>query len=203
MKHVAALCAILVAFYSSAATEPRASELLQRIRSQLPKGWTASYDSESSWLEITRMKPVLWLPSIPNRSIAHKPEQGTFAIAFRVVPYVAPSEYRRLKQENDRLGKEANALYEDLSKRVPLSKGSLRPSTDAEKKEVERYDQIMKSIRSLPDYYFRNIALQWAWPWWSRYPYSDVHDQATREECEQVQQKVLKLLSSYDHTREL
>ena len=177
--------------------------LVQRIRSQLPKGWTASYDREDSWLEIERVKSVLWLPAIPNRSLADKPEEGTVSIAFRVVPYVAPSEYGRLKDENDRLQKEANALYEDLSKRVRPSKDSFDPSTEAEKKEMARYEQIRQSIRNLPEYYFGNISLRSVYPRWLRYAYNTVEDEAIREECERTHQKILRLLSSYiDQTEE-
>ena len=174
------------------------AELLQRIRSRLPEGWTALYDREYSWLEIKRTKSVLHLPSTPNQTLAATPEEGIFTIAFRVVPFVAPGEHHRLKEENDRSRKEANALYEELSKKIRTSKGSFEPATDAEKKEVERYEEIKKSIRTLPDYYFRNISLRWAFPGWSCHPYNGVEDQATRAECKRAQKKLLKLLSTYD-----
>jgi hypothetical protein len=71
--------------------------------------------------------------------------------------------------------------------------------TDEEKRAVARYEGLKNSLHFLPSYYFRDISLQWGigspdMPMPAIY----VTDERIRDECTQIQNKVLKLLSSYE-----
>jgi hypothetical protein len=134
-----------------------ANELLRIVRAELPKGWSASYDKEYSWLEISRDEAVSTILGIINGPPGQKPERRKFLFAFRIVSGITVSEYRRLSAENVRVHEEANELFEQLVKmRIRRKFDSFLGRTDEEKKAVARYEGLKSSLHSLPSYYFRD-----------------------------------------------
>jgi hypothetical protein len=184
--------------FIASADEPTVNRLLRGVRAELPEGWTASYDKEHAWLEVSRIEAVLALSALPNGPGGEKPERRTFAFAFHVVAAVHPTEYRRLRAENAQIQKKATALYEDLiRKRVSHKFDSFSPSTDEEKAVVAQYEALKTSLHPLPDFYFEAIGLKWG----SNSPDNPVirvTDDRVRDECTRVQEKVVKLLSKYE-----
>lgn len=108
---------------------------------------------------------------------------------------VSPLEYRRLATENIRIRTELHALYECLVKRrVGQKFDSFFSHNDEDKKLVAHYEARKKSLNRLPDFYFRNISLEWVH---NPSPRNIVEDRNATG-CEQVRCKVLKLLSKYN-----
>jgi hypothetical protein len=182
----------------ASAEEQTVNRLLRGIRAELPKGWTASYDKEHAWLEISREKAVLSISAFPNGPGGEKPDRRTFRFAFRIVAAVQPIAYRRLSAENAQIQKKVTALYEDLvSKRVSHKFDSFLPSTDEEKAAVAQYEALKKSLHTLPNFYFDGISLEWGFNS-PDFPIISATDDRVRDECTRVQEKILKLLSKYD-----
>jgi len=176
--------------------EGSANQLLKNIRAELPKGWSATYDREYSWLEVSRDESVSSLSGLPNSPLNEKPERRIFAFAFRVVPVVSPGEYHRWSTENAKVQKELTALYEGLVKRRVSQKfDSFIPGTDTERTDVARYNALKASLHILPDFYFRDISLRWGLG--SPGDAINISDDKIRDECSRVQERVLKLLSKY------
>jgi serine/threonine protein kinase len=183
---------------SEAPSEQTVDALLQQIGVQLPKGWTAAYDKEHSWLEVSRDEPVMSLSSLPNGPAGEQPVKRVFCVAFRVMPAVLPDEHRRLSAENTNIEREITALYNELTRRnIPCKFDSFVPRDDSEKAAVARYEAFKQARRDLPDYYFRDIGLQQP-VFGSPYASVSVTDDLVRDECARVEQDVLKLLSKYD-----
>ena len=194
--------AIFAAQTACAPQEEQAiANLVKRFQSQLPAGWSVSYEKEDASVSIERKEPLLMLPVVPGMYIGEKPELRTFDFSFRIVPYLPLKEYRRLKVENDRLQTEAKTIFDELSRRrVPLKMDKTHkfaPTNERDKKDVERYEQLGSSMHALPQYYFRNISLRWSWPWWSDTPYAAVTDPALEQECARVYHKIIAQLSRY------
>ena len=182
----------------ASADEPAVDRLLRGVRAELPKGWSASYDKEHAWLEVSHDEAVLAISALPNGPPDEKPEWRTFVFAFRVVAAVHPTEYRRLSAENAQIQKKATALYEDLiSKKVSHKFDSFLPSTNEEKAAVAQYEALKKSLHTLPDFYFDAISLQWGLNSPDN-PIIRVTDDRVRDECTRVQEKVVKHLSKYE-----
>jgi hypothetical protein len=172
-------------------------ELLQKIRAELPKGWTAAYDAKIPWLEVSREREVLAVSALPNSPANPEPKPRKYVFAFRVMPAVPPAEYRQLRAENTKTQKELTVLYDDLSKMNIAHKfDSFLPGTAREKEAVARYEALKKKLHALPDFYFEDIGLTWALGE-PELPEISVTDEKVRAECQGVQEKVLKLLSKY------
>ena len=60
MKTLFLTLLVLISTFSAQGgeAEQNVSELLEKIRAEIPKDWTASYDKKDSWLEVSRDKPV-------------------------------------------------------------------------------------------------------------------------------------------------
>lgn len=181
--------------------EPIINKLLGNIRAELPKGWTASYDKENLWLQVSRDEKVLSTFEVINGPAGgDRAELEEFVFAFRVMPGMTQAEYRRLKAENARIEKEAQVLYESLvNRKVPqeLLDGFL-PRSKEETVDVARLEALKTARRSLPDFAFGAISLQWGYgaPSWPTHLY--VVDDKTREECAGVEGGVLKLLEKFE-----
>lgn len=182
----------------ASADEPTVNRLLRGVRAELPKGWTASYDKEHSWLEVYRDEAVSSRSALPNGPPDERTQRRKFAFAFRVMAAVPPKEHRRLSAENAKIQKEAAALYKDLiRKRVSRKFDSFSPSTDEDKAAVARYEALKKSLHTLPDFYFADISLVWGFNSPDN-PVISVADDRIRDECTKVQEKVARLLSKYE-----
>ena len=183
------------------------ADLLQRIRSQLPRHWTVSFEKEPSWIVanivVSRNKPVLLAlnADIPNANPFEPPTRGKFSFAFYVVPFMPGAEYHRLDAENTRIRQEMATLYETLDKmHLPRKFDSFTASDDPSRKLIERYESLKGSLQTLPDFYYRDISLQRAWWSWAGPPYYVVIDDAVRQECARVFGKVLGELGKYEDT---
>lgn len=194
---ILALTSLALTLVASAG-EPAIDRLLRGIRAELPKGWSASYDKEYAWLEVSRDEAVFVALTGPNSSPGLPPWRTQFAIGFRVKPIVLPEEYRRWSAENLQIQKKANALYDELKKRGLQQKfDSFGWKTEDDKKTVARYEALKKSLHWLPDFYFGDICLWWVFNS-PEQPGIDVIDVRIGEECAKVQENVVKLLSKYE-----
>jgi hypothetical protein len=185
----------------AATNEKTVEQLLQQIRSEIPQHWTVSYEKETSWMEVVRSEPVTLFRYVINGDTSQKPELGEFSFAFRVVPYMKRSDYNRLKAENIRNQREMSTLYETLVKKHVSHKfdSFIVSGDDPNGKLVERYNQLNESLHNLPDYYYQDLTLKSEWSeWLTGPPYNQVVDDAARQECAQVMDKVIGLLSKYE-----
>jgi len=198
MKTIILVFTLLAFSLISSATESTENRLLRIVRAELPSGWTATYDPEYAWLEISRNEAVLSVSPLPNDSFDESPKWSTVTYAFRLVEAVDPAEYLRLSVENAQKQKNATALYEDLiSKNVSRKFDSFSPSTNEEKELVEEYEALKKSIHTLPDFYFDDISLRWALNSPNN-PSISVSDDRIRLECTRVRDTAVSLLSRYE-----
>ncbi len=178
--------------------------LMTKIRAQLPAGWKATYEPQYQWLKVTRLKPVLmettW-PNMPDAPNAPTPQQ--FEITFRVVSFVSSADYKRLKADNEAIEQHLQTLYVSLSKqRISHKYDYFLPSNVAEKAQIEKYNQLKKSLRVLPDFFFGDIALSKA----RGFDNSQgcdfyVTDDKERDECDQIVRETIQMLTSYETTR--
>jgi len=193
-----AIIAALLAYPSHAedVSNKTVDKLLTAIRAELPKGWSVSYKQDDAWLEIIRNKKVLSLPALPNSNPSEKPKKTSFIFAFRIVPLVSPAKHKLISAENAAI----TALYEDLVRRnIPRKYDSFSPQNEEDKKLVSQYEALKRPVRSLPDFYFQDISLKWAFNSPNN-PIVRVADDRIREECNEVQQKVVRLLTKYEST---
>ncbi len=171
--------------------------LLDKIRAELPKGWSASYDGEYTWLEVTRDAKISSLPNLPNGSPHEKPAQRNHAFAFRIDPFVSIAAHHRMSAENSAIRKEATAIYDELVRRGVSQKfDHFLAANEVDQKAASRYEALKESLHSLPDFYFRDISLSWQIGSPDQTSLNII-DEGVRDQCAQVRQKVLKLLSDY------
>ena len=180
--------------------EETVNQLLRSVRAELPKGWSASYEKKNSELMISRDKAVSLMFRPINGPPDEKPERRKFFFAFSVLPALTPSEHRRLSLENAEIKKEAAELYKNLKERgLQWKLDSFLGKTEEDKEAVARYEALKKSRHSLPDYYFRDISLRQdvglGLSKFSEMFY--ITDERVHGECTRVQEKVVKLLSTY------
>lgn len=171
-----------------------AKDLLQTIRSQLPSGWTATYDPQCDWLQVTRHDDVSGYSTPPNSPAFPMPEPHSFWFAFRVRPAISNAEFRRLRSENADTDLVLRALYSDLARRGMGQKfDSFRPRTEDERAAVARYETLKASRHELPEFRFRHASLHFFPP--------QVHasEAPILAECEPTQNAVLNLLSCYSN----
>jgi len=184
--------------------EQTVERLLRNVRAELPKGWTASYDKELAWLEISRDETVFLGLTTPNQppSLLEKRSKGRFFFAFRVVAAVQPVEHRRLSAENAKIQKEADMLYDELIKRrIDHKFDDFSPRTNEEKEAVARYEALKKSFHRLPEFYFGDISLEWGINAPDN-PLIVVDDERIRDECRRIQEKIIGLLTKYEKAEE-
>lgn len=181
--------------------QQKVGPLLQSIRAALPKGWSVTYDAEYSYLEIQHDEPVVGTFYAPNMSVDDfKPKLSTYQFSFRVVNYVTPAQYQRWFTENAKTQKEADVIFADFEKRHLYGKGDkLWPKTDADKAAAARYEELIKSKRDLPDFYFQEISIRWLYgsPEMDGLQKFHVKDERIRGECSKVRERVSKLFSKY------
>jgi hypothetical protein len=181
-----------------------ATELTQLLRKELGSQWKVYYDAKHRWIEIQSVKSMLIRsPIMPSSSFDESrkgPRLSNFEFAFRVEAFVSPEAYVRRQKRNAEIGKKLETLWTELRQRgIPYAaKGSMfSPRTDAEKLEIERYNQLGASCETLPDFSFRNISLTWALPEYIRLTEDHVTDESARRECAVAIKKTLGLLKSY------
>lgn len=180
------------------AEEPSINLLLTKIRAELPKDWTASYDEDHAWLEISSIEAVLSVSALPNGSPDEEAERRPFVFAFRVDEAIDPKAFRLLLAQNEQTQKKLAAIYQELiNKRVSHKFDSFLPSTKDEKVAVAQYEALKKSLHELPDFYFGTVSMNWAFNSPDN-PTISVIDDRVRDECAKVQDKVVKLLTKYD-----
>jgi len=188
-------------------TGKNVQELLRTIRSKIPEGWTASYQKQYSWLEISRRKSVLGdypapscLGDYPQKNMV----RGRVSFSFRITEGVSPVEYKRMSVENAPVLKNLNALTADLEKRnVRTDKdGSYVPRTDPDKQLVDQYNALKKTLHHVPGYYFRNISLDLeGFPGEDSFSFIP-QDNQVLEECGRVRKTLIKLLSKYEEVQQ-
>ena len=173
------------------------NELIQKIRTEVPKGWDVSYEKETSCLNVYRIEDVPAISTSPNLPPEPQtPEQTQFYFSFRTVAFVPLDEHRRRSIKNVKFQKELNALYTTLERKGVSHKfDSFSPSTNEEKADVTRYEALKESLYDLPEFYFRDFSLLSAFK-----AQTFIVDDRIRDECKQVEERVTKLLSRYDET---
>lgn len=172
--------------------------LEELIRAELPKGWRVSYKKGDECLKVTRSKEDLSRTAFANTHPDEKPERRSFALSFRIHPLVTLEEYRRLVGENAKISLEMEKLYEILQGRGMSQKfDSFIPEKEEDKKLVDRYEALRKSIHDLPDFHFRDISLTWIYGS-SDFPLIYMTDESVQKECEEVRNTVVKLFQPYE-----
>jgi hypothetical protein len=178
--------------------QPTINRLLSKVRAELPKGWTASYEKKGKSIEVSRNEQVLATSALPNAPPFVKPVPTKFKFSLRVVATVDSARYRELSAENAKIQKESKALYDDLIKRgVDHKFDSFIPKSKDDKADVARYEALQKSLHRLPDFYFDDISLEWGLNAPDN-PDISISDDRDHKECTKVREKVGKLLTKYD-----
>jgi hypothetical protein len=166
MKALLILCFAMVATLATGEPTPVPEEsvrnLVERIRAELPQGWSVSYDAQYAYLEVKRNKPAATNTGGINYGGNEKRENDVVFFSLRVLTKVEPAEYDRLAAENARIRKEADAIYQVLNgKRTDRKFDSFSPREEEDKKLVARYEGLKESLHPLPVGYFQDISLDW------------------------------------------
>lgn len=178
--------------------EQTVTELVRAIRAELPRGWSASYEKETSGVRVERGEKVPAVFAVMNGPAGEKSKPSAFVFTYRINPFLLVDEFGRLRAENEKIQKEVTVLYDQLVKRHVSQKfDDFLPVNEEDKKLVARYEALKSSLHLLPDFHFRDISVSWSYngPGW---PSIYVTDDRAREECSRVKVSVVKLLSKYD-----
>jgi hypothetical protein len=199
---IVALAAVALVWLIGARGEPKdrtANRLVRALRAKLPDGWSTAYEKENAWLEITRNTAILTSSGAPNQSVNPETSLTKFSFAFRVSTLVPPAEFQSWNAENAQIEERRTVAYDKLTRSgISYKFDSFSPRSDAEKAVVAEYKEIKSSLHRLPDFYFEDISLRWAWnsPNW---PNEIPEDPQIREECERVRQQIVAVLSAYEN----
>jgi hypothetical protein len=194
---------------------PAADRLVEAVRAELPKGWSASCDKAYTRLKISRDQPVLMQRQIvPNdggpkfdaagKWIAEKLTPQQYYFDFEIVPKISLADHQRLTGENAELEKLQGELYEQLVKmRTSQKFDSFSPGTKEQEAVVARYNAVKNARHELPDFYFGDLGLEWGWNSPERtnsplYIHSTPGYKTVGKECERVQEKVTHVFTKYD-----
>jgi len=168
--------------------------LLDEIRRELPKGWSASYDPKSYWLGITRDEKVLSRDATPN---APHEEDKARAFSVYLVVKTKMETFQRKRAQNLKTQEQLNKLYKALVKMKTGRKfDSFFPETAEQKTAVMRYKALKETLQLLPDYYYRDCSLSWIFSSPKR-PGISITNDRIRKECTDTCSKVVNLLSTY------
>ena len=125
--------------------------------------------------------------------------------AFRIVPFVSPVGFSDRHAE---LLRRISAIQSEFKN--SFVKGVIFvPKTEIEKLKSAEYDKLNGAYRSLPDYYFQDISLQYIYDlanFWSpgevepSWAASDVVDERFKAECIKTFQIVTSPLTKYDYS---
>jgi len=193
------------------ANEPKSAaspidDLLGAIRAVLPQGWRVETTTGpgTKTITVSRDQPVLGFTdgiNGPGRMPGEKPAPQQFVWIFSVMPAVSLGEHRRITAENSRIHHELDALAKELNARGIAQKfDSFAPGDDEERAAVTRYETFKKSLRELPDYYFKDLGLTLIHP--GTTIFIELSDEGERAECERVEKAVFALLTSYQISSE-
>jgi len=139
------------------------NNLIVKIRDKTPAGWRISYEKQYNWLEVSRDESILSKSAVPNSNPNEEGELRKFSFAFRISSKMPFTEFRKLSEENLEIKKKMKILYDDLAKRhISRKFDEFSPVTESDKKLVNQYHSLKKSMHNLPDFYFQNISLTWA-----------------------------------------
>lgn len=185
--------------------DTEAKALTSVIQKQLPPGWKVTYQPEFPGIEIERLAPtamsVIVMPSI-SRSWADsrptaKPEKPQplphYTYFLRVVEFVDPADYQSWKLCNV----ETRQRMSDAVVGLRWGKGQYVTNNSEEARKAKRYQQLKESLHPLPDYYWGHISLKKI-EMGGVPDYKRVIDEQVRQECTQVTQAMLNLLTPYD-----
>ena len=185
---------------------PTEKELLGRLRKVLPEGWAAQYtthDGKDHFLEFKRLRATPVESTIPNGPQDEEPTRETMSFDLQVLPLLPVDAYRNLSRENRGKQRRMDTLYR------ALSHGGLAPSqsgdflwpthklTNEDRRNIAEYRQLQNELHHLPEFYFRNISLDWTTNEnGGFYPYAPVED-AVLTECREAIKKIEAVLSKY------
>lgn len=190
--------------------------LITRVQQAIPDGWKGSYVAEYRLLKITRKTPVSYVLQ-KFKQCDHEEKQKLpkekfvgFYTRFRVLPLLAPIEYKRLQVENEATWERLSILSESLKKQgVDHKFDTFFPDAPTEEIQVAEYEKLKETVHYLPAFYFENVSLDWVGPRHStninsspcgENPY--LMKPSDKVECEIVEQKVLDVFSKYEKAEE-
>lgn len=182
-------------------------ELLHHIRTELPKGWTCTYEEQYQWLEFNRIEPTPMhaatvINDDPSRE-RESPSRDRPFFAFRIIPFVSPVGFGARHAE---LLKQMAALRAEI--RPLFTKGDFFPKTEREKLQKAKLDKLNEAFYTQPDYYYRDISLQFNYnvaTFWAPGQVdaglisAEVVEDGVRVECEKVFEIVTRPLTRYDY----
>jgi len=186
---------------ATAQRDADAKALTALIQRNLPADWTVAYQPEYPGIRIKRLKPTairVWVwPSSPARMPNEKPQKPEplrqYEYFLRIKKILTATDYQKMKVANTTMQKEMTRLATGLT----WGKGYYMARNAEEKRRVEQYEKLEKSLYDLPDYYWRRVSLEridiMGIP-----EYELVKDEKVRAECKRVTLKVLSLLHAYE-----
>lgn len=187
---VLGLCCPLHAQLSQAAPDPATvRDLMQGIRSRLPKGWTLHYNAERCQIEAKRQgkKAQTQEPVI----------EGFCIIAMEVHPRISREEHLEQKRQYEESLRQLRTLEEKLGMQFGLwvrdKEGYYQSESAADKEMVDRYNALKDSLSEYSPGYWQNISAYMPKSFWSSYP----EDQRLDEEARGVRMAFRFLLKEY------
>jgi hypothetical protein len=179
---------------TSASDSPASPELLvKNIRGVLPKGWEVSWDPQYHWIEVSRLEETLFSGGA-NFNPNPAPFKGKYKIGLPVRDFMPVEEYQRLVAENHAI-RGALEKLEVQMQAIPRSIGGFTPVNPDQQGRVEAYETVKKQLHPLPDYYFKDISVDWLSPELQRLALPT--DDQVRAECGAVAKQVQALLNTY------
>jgi hypothetical protein len=182
-------------------------ELLSKITSVLPDGWTAAYttyDGVNHFLDIDRVHETMLVSGGPNPAPDEKPTSGKISFDLRLLPFMPTKTFGKLKAENQDLGKKMYAIVRAVTHGRPYM-GSLSDLestdenlSDEDRKKIAIYYRLESEMHEVPKFYFHDISLDWASQDPDRLGLTPAPvDEVIARECQDVLKKIEAVLTKY------
>jgi len=172
---------------------------MRSIKALLPAGWSVQCDGVS--LVISRDEPVEFyntvnlprhsgIDELRKKGFTHKTR---YALTLRFGPPITREAYGQLVEENDGVSRDTAAMR-DRMRHIRHKFDSYLPNTPEDRRLVETYDRLRKSLHDLPDCHDEKHSV-WmgesvAWP-------CAFASEKVGHECETIRDKVLARFQTY------
>lgn len=175
--------------------------VMERIRTVIPKGWAVSYEAEYNYLKIALGKQVEVETSVMNAPAGGPaPQLKELRFSFRVMPKVPVATFQRLAAENAQTKAKMAVIHGELAAYHIENKSDFAPQTAEQREKVDAYHKLEVSLHKLPDFYFKDeVSLSWMenGPETVSPPPTRATDDTIRAEFQKVRADVAKVLTAY------
>jgi hypothetical protein len=198
----------LVSLAGETISDKSAHDLVEKLRPQIPNGWTVTYIAKDEAIEISRNELTAISDNVINPAPVligsdSKPKPEHFVFFIVLEPLMSREEYARLHHENEEIEKKRTALLEEL-KKSPTVHGVLwidysgaQSDNPQEEAKIREYIDSEQKVHRLPDGYFEDVSLSWGDANFGAGNTPTPYSPSVRQECVDVFNRFTRVLQKY------